>query len=188
MIKINLVPIKEKKKRKEFLIIFFVGIFFLVIALGMFWIYVQRVQVRSGLKSEISQIEEESKGYQEKINEIKDLETKETSLDNFKKTINGISETQRKVIAGIDQLALALPDGVWLTSLSQGKAADSSKFIVDGYSFSQSSLRSYFEAIQKPGGLLRDPTLDVKSFSAPVGNNKQIQQFEITAKVADQGS
>ena len=188
MIKINLVPVKEKKKRKEFLIVFFVGLFFLAIALVMFWIYVQRVQVKSGLKKEISQIDEESKGYQEKITEIKDLETKESSLESFKKTIGGISEAQRKVVAGVDQLASAMPDGVWLTNLSQVKGGDPSKFVVDGYSFSQTSLRSYLDAIQKPGGQMKDPTLDVKNFGAPVGNNKQMLQFEITAKVADPGT
>ena len=187
MIKINLVPVKEKKKRKEFLIVFFVGLFFLVVALGMFWIYIQRVQAKSALKKEISQIDEESKGYQEKINEIKDLETKENSLESFKKTIGGISETQRKVVAAVDQLALAMPDGVWLTSLSQAKGGDANKFIVDGYAYSQSSLRSYLDAIQKPGGQMKDSTLDVKSFQSPVGNNKQMLQFEITAKTADSG-
>jgi len=188
MIKINLVPVKEKKKRKEFLILFFVAVFFMVMALVMFWIYIQRVRVKSNLKNEIAQIDEGSKGYQEKINEIKDLESKEASLAGFKKTIKDISETQRKVIVGIDQLALAMPEGVWLTSLSQGKGADSNKFDLVGYAFSQSSLRSYIEVIQKPGGLMKDATLDVKNISAPVGNNKQIQQFEITAKVVDQGS
>lgn len=188
MIKINLVPVKEKKKRKEFLILFFVAVFFLVIALGMFWIYVQRIRVKSDLKREIGQIEEESKGYQEKINEIKDLENKEAGLEAFKKTIKGISGTQRNVIVGIDQLALALPAGVWLTSLSQGKGADSDKFVLAGYSFSQAGLRSYLETLQKPGGLLKDATLDVKNFSAAVGNNKQIQQFEITARVMELGS
>ena|ERR1039457_190135 len=188
MIKINLVPVKEKKKRKEFLIGFFVVIVFVIIALGMFWIYIQRVQVRSNLKKEISQIEEESKGYADKIKEVNELKMKEESLEGFKKTVKSISETQRKVIVGIDQLALDLSNGVWFTSVTQGRDKDSNKFIVDGYAFSPSNIKSFFDTIQKPGGLLKEPTLDVKNFSAPIGNNKQIQQFEITAKVAEQGS
>ncbi len=188
MIKINLVPVKEKKKRKEFLIGFLVVIVFAIIAMGLFWIYIQRVQVRSNLKSEISQIEEESKGYQDKINEVKDLQNKEASLDTFKKTIKSISETQRKIVVAFDQLALILPEGIWFTGINQGKGADTNKFIVDGYSFSLSALKKYFSDIQKPGGVMKEPTLDLKNVIAPVGLNKQVQQFEITIKVADQSS
>src|SRR5579863_20972 len=188
MIKINLVPVKEKKKRKEFLIGFFVVVVFAVIAMGMFWIYIQRVRVRSDLKKEISQIEEESKGYQDKINEVKDLQNKEASLETFKKTIKGISETQRKIVVAFDQLASSLPDGIWFTKINQGVGADANKFIIDCYSFSPSILKNYFSGLQKPGGLLKEPTLDLKNVTASAGNNKQVQQFEITVKVADQGS
>jgi Tfp pilus assembly protein PilN len=161
---------------------------FAIIAMGMFWTYVRRVQVRSNLRKEIGQIEEESKGYQEKINEVKDLQNKEASLDVFKKTIKSISETQRKIVVAFDQLALSLPSGIWFTKINQGPGADANKFVVDGYSFSPSVLKNYFSEIQKPGGLLKEPTLDLKSVTASVGNNKQIQQFEITVKVLDQGS
>lgn len=188
MIKINLVPVKEKKKRREFIVVFFIALILLLVFLGMFWIYVGRVQVRGDLRSEIKQIEEESKGYQEKINEIKDLERKEASLEAFKKTIKGIAETQRKVTVAIDQLALNLPDGVWFTAVTQGRGADANKFMVQGYAFSQSNLRNYFDSLQKPGGFLRDVTFDIKSISASVGNNRQIHQFEISAKVMELGS
>jgi Tfp pilus assembly protein PilN len=188
MIKINLVPVKEKKKRKEFLIGFLVVVIFSIIAMGMFWIYIQRVQVRSDLKKEISQIEEESKGYAEKITEMKDLQNKEANLDAFKKTIKSISETQRKIVVAFDQLALNLPNGIWFTKINQGSGVDANKFIVAGYSFSPTVLKNYFSEIQRPGGLLKEPTLDLKSVTASVGNNKQIQQFEITVKVTDQGS
>jgi hypothetical protein len=81
-----------------------------------------------------------------------------------------------------------LPTGIWYSGISQGKGADSNKFIVDGYAFSPYILKNYFSEIQKPGGLMKEPTLDLKNATAPVGNNKQVQQFEITIKVADQGS
>ncbi len=185
MIKVNLLPVKEKKKRKEFLIGFFVFFIFAIVILCMFWIYIKRVQVRSNLKKEISQIEEESKGYSEKIAEMKELEKKEADLEGFKKTIKGISELQRKIIVGVDQMALALSDGVWFTNFSQSKGTDSNKFIVTGYAFSTASLRTYFDALRRTGGLLKDATLDVKNIGAPVGTNKQVLQFEISAKVAE---
>lgn len=186
MIKINLIPVKEKKKRKEFMIVSFAIVIFVFIALGLFWIYVQRIKVKSDLNFQIKQIDEESKGYQEKINEVKELENKQASLEALKKTIKGISEVQRKVVVAIDQLAVNLPEGVWLTNIGQGLTQDSNKFTVDGYAFTRSSLQNYYNALQKPGGSFRDSTLDIKNISASVGNNKQIIQFEIITKVADQ--
>jgi len=188
MIKINLVPIKEKKKRKEVLVVFCVVLVLIVAILGMAWIYLGKQQVKRNLLSEIEKIKEESKGYEDKINEIKDLESKEASLEAFKKTIKGIAETQRKVIVAVDQLALGLPDGVWITNLAQGKGADTNKFTVQGYAFTQSNLQNYFDFVQKPGSFLTDATVDLKNISAAVGNNKQIHQFEISVKVPDQGS
>src|SRR5258708_36424055 len=91
MIKINLVPVKEKKKRKEFLIGFFLVVAFANIAMGMFWIYIQRVQVRSDLKKKIRQIEEESKGEQDKNKKMKELQKKEANIEAFKKTIKNNS-------------------------------------------------------------------------------------------------
>jgi len=188
MIKINLLPVKEKKRRKEFMVGFVIVVVLILISLGMSWIYLQRVRMRSNLKNEISQIKEESKTYEDKINEIKELEAKEASLDGFKKTIKNIAEIQRKVIVAVDQLALLMPSGVWLTNLTQGKGADGNKFIVDGYAYSMIDLNNYFNSIQRPGAYLKDATIDLKNASVPYGNNKQIQQFQITAKVMDQGS
>ena len=53
MIKINLVPVKEKKKRKELIIIFWVVAFLVVVALGMTWIYIQRKAVETDLINHI---------------------------------------------------------------------------------------------------------------------------------------
>jgi Tfp pilus assembly protein PilN len=188
MIKINLVPIKEKKKRKEVLIVFCVAVVFLIVALGMAWVYLGKLQTKRNLMTEIEKIKEESKGYEDKINEIKDLESKEASLEAFKKTVKGISEIQRKVIVAVDQMALGLPDGVWVTNLAQGKGLETNKFTIQGYAFTQSNMQNYFNFVQKPGGFLMDAVADLKNISATVGNNKQIHQFEISFKVPDQGS
>jgi Tfp pilus assembly protein PilN len=185
MIKINLVPIKEKKKRKELLAFICIALVFAVLVLAMVWIYGKRLAVKNDLKKQIELVKEESKSYEEKIAEVKDLQNKEASLEAFKKTVKSITETQRKVVVAIDQLALILPDGVWFTGMTQGKGADANKFTVQGYAFTRLNLQDYFNALRKPNKFLKDVTFDIKNVSAAVGNNKQIHQFEISAKVAD---
>jgi len=187
MIKINLVPVKEKKKQKEIFIVICASALFLVMILGMLWFYFKKEQVKSNLKEEIRQVDEESKGYQEKINEIKDLESKEANLEVFKKTIKGISETQRKVIVALDRLAIGVTEGVWLVTINQARD-NPSKFVVDGFAFTQSNLQNYFNSIQKQTNFLKDATLTLQSNNTPKGNNQRIFSFEINVTVQDLGS
>lgn len=188
MIKVNLIPLKEKKKQEEFVIVFFVSIFAAILALVMIWTYLQRVQVKRDLNAQIKQVDEESKAYQDKIAEIKDLQTKETNLEATKKNIKGVQEVQRKVLFVLDQLAANLPEGVWFNTITQGTDKDSNKFTVNGYSLSMPALQSYMTTLQQNKGFLKDTTFDIKSVLVTYGGNKQAIQFEMSIRVADQNS
>jgi Tfp pilus assembly protein PilN len=187
MIKINLVPVKEKKRRKDFFAYFCLGLAVVVVFLIMAYIFAQRLSVANDLNKQIEDVKKESEGYQDKINEVKDLQTKEANVDTFKKTIKGISETQRKILVAIDQVALNLPDGVWLTNISQGQGNDTNKFTIQGYSFAETNLQLYVTNLQRPTGLLKEVTVDEKNSMAASGLNK-IHLFQIIFKILDQGT
>jgi Tfp pilus assembly protein PilN len=165
-----------------------VAAFFVIVAMAMTWVYIQRKAVEKDLVNQITQVKEEAKKYEEKIKEIKELEANEANLAAYKKTVQSITETQRKVITVVDQLGLALPDGIWLTRLAQGRDNDQGKFTVEGFSFSQGNLKNFVTKLQRTGAIFKEVQLNIKSVSSSVGNNRQIHQFEITAKVVDQGS
>jgi Tfp pilus assembly protein PilN len=184
MIKINLVPLKEKKKQQEYVFIL-VGIVVAVILVsGMFWIYIQKIQTKRDLNVQIKKVEDESKGYEEKIAEVNAFEETEKKLEAAKKNIKDVQLVQKKVIFALDQLALNLPTGVWITSIVQG-GKDPNGFVVDGCSFSLNGAREYFNSLAKTEGMSKDATLEVKNVSASVGNNKQIVQFEIITKAVE---
>ncbi len=187
MIKINLIPVKEKKKRKEFFLIFWVVVFFISVVLSLFYVYVKRLAVVNDLNKQIEEVQKESEGYQDKINEMKDLQAKKDSLDAIKKTIQGISEIQRKVLAAVDQAAANLPDGVWLTRLAQSSGNDANKFTLQGYATSMEQMKNYVSSLQQPGGLLKEVTFEEKNYSSSV-NGSMLYQFEISFRVKDQGT
>ena len=186
MIRVNLIPAKEKKKRQELFVVICLILVLILVVLGLAWNYGLRLTMKNNLTKEINRVDEESKGYQGKIAEINDLKNKESSLETIKKTIKGISDAQRIVIMAVDQFALNLPDGVWLTSITQGK--DGNVFTVQGFAFAESNLQSYFNSIKKPGGMLKEAALTINNISATVGHNRQIYQFTISAKVAGANS
>lgn len=187
MIKINLVPVKVKKKRTEFFIISGVIGFFVVVGMVLFYIYVTRLAVVNDLNKQIEEVQKESEAYQDKINEIKDIQAKKDSLTAIKKTIQGISEVQRKVLAAVDQSAANLPDGVWLTKLTQGSGNETNKYTLLGYAASMGQMQSYVSNLQRPGGLLKEVTFDEKAYLAAAGGTI-VYQFEINFRVTDQGT
>lgn len=188
MIRINLIPVKEKKKRQELFIIACVMAGLLLLVLGMAWVYGLRLGVKADLINQNKQVDDESKSYEGKIKEIKDLQAKETSLDGIRKTLKTITDSQRKAISALDLIASKLPDGVWLTGITQGKDKDNNVFTLQGYAFSNSSLEEFFNAFQKPGSAFTDSILNLTSISATTGLNKSIHQFQIVTKLADTSS
>lgn len=188
MIRINLIPVKEKKKRQELFIIACVMVGLFLLALGMAWVYGLRLGVRTDLKNKIQQVEEETKGYEKQKQEVKDFETNEASLEGIRKTLKTITDSQRKSIFALDLIAAKLPDGVWLTGITQGKEKDNNVFTLQGYAFSNSNLEDFFNAFQKPGSVFTESTLNLMSINATAGLNRSIHQFQITTKLADTSS
>lgn len=188
MIKINLVPLKEKKKQQEYIFILVGGLIVVVLAAGMFWFYIQKIQIKRNLNVKIKKVEDESKGYAEKIAEIEAFQQTEAKLDEANKNINDVQLVQKKVIFVLDQIALNLPDGIWINGITEGSGKDPSSFAVDGYSFSLNAVKDYFNTLTKTEGLAKDATLEIKNISALVGHNKQIVQFEIITKAMDTNS
>ena len=197
MIKINLVPLKEKKKQQEYVFVLLGAIVTIFLASGMFWVYIQKIQAKRDLNVQIKRVEDESKGYEERIAEITAFQDTEKRLDAANKNINDVQLVQKKVVFALDQLANNLPDGVWLTSITQNGKKDADSFVVDGCAFTLNAVNEYFDGLVKTQGLSKDATLEIKSVVAgnvqmlgnsTVGKNKEIIQFEIITKAVDVAS
>jgi Tfp pilus assembly protein PilN len=184
MIKINLVPLKEKKRQQEYVFLLIGAVIAIVLASGMFWFYIQKVQTKRDLNVRIKKVEDESKGYEEKIAEVTAFEDTEVKLEAANKNIKDVQTAQKRVLFVLDQAALNLPDGIWLTAFNQSEK-DLTAFVIDGYSFSLGALKEYYDTLSKIQGLSKDATLEIKNMMTSVANNRQIIQFEITTKATD---
>jgi len=186
MIKINLLPVKEKKRRQQILIAVYVCLALLLVVAALGVLLSTRYQKVSGLKMEISKIDEESAGYQEKIREIKDLEVSQARLDGFRKIARGIEADQKKLIGSLDMLASQMPSEVWFYDLTQGRDRDTNNLTLHGYSLSQPMLEMFSRKLGRPSGFLAAPVLTISSANALQGGNR-VYQFEIkTSMVAPQ--
>lgn len=189
MIKINLVPVKEKKKRQEFLVVFCVVSLLVVMLSGMLFFYAKRRAVVNDINKQIAEVDKEAESYKKEEDEIDAFNAQKDSLEAIKKIIAGISEVQRKVLAAIDQAAVNMPDGVWLTKIDEGKDKDANLFTIQGYAVSVAKIENYLASLQRPGGLLKEAVFDEKNIAAPIqANNVKVHQFTISFRVADPGT
>lgn len=188
MIKINLVPPKEKKRQQEYVLILIGAVVVFILAAGMFWFYIEKIEVKRDLNVQIKRVDDESKGYEEKIAEVTAFEDVEAKLDAAKKNIKGIQIEQKKIIFLLDQVGLNLPADVWIKGITQGENKDPDAMIIDGYSFSLADIKNYYESLMKVPGLSKDATLEIKNMAASVGNNSQIIEFQIVTKAMDTDS
>lgn len=190
MIKINLVPVKEKKKRQEFLALFGIALFFVAFVAALLVFYAKRKAVVNDLNNQIAEVQKQIDSHDKESKEVDAFNAQKASLEAVKKTITGITEIQRKILVGMDQAALNMPAGVWLTRIEQGKGNDGNKFTVQGYAVSFDRMQEYISNLQKPGNLLKDATVEVKNPAAslPANPSFHLPQFEVHFTVAEPGT
>jgi Tfp pilus assembly protein PilN len=178
MIKINLLPVKEKKRRQQFLIIVYVALALIAVSLALGWLLSTRYRVRAELNDEIAKIDEESAGYQEKIKEIKELEASQAQLDGYRKIAQIIGNEQKKLLGSLDSIASQLPSEVWINDLNQGRDKEENLLILRGYAFSQSMLEVFSRNLGRPSAFLSTPELNITNASV-IKDGNRIYQFEI---------
>ena len=191
MIKLHLVPATEKKKRKELFLVFYAAGLLALLLLGMFIYWGQKKAELDETEKKLADENAQADRLTKEIGENDQYAVAKNNLDALKKTFGEVSEIQRKVLVAIDQLAVNLPDGIWLTNITQGQGNDMDKFTIQGLAVSIIEMKKYIANLQHPGSLLKEVTFDEKSISAAgAANNSsfKLHQFQISFRVIGAGT
>jgi Tfp pilus assembly protein PilN len=182
MIQINLLPIKEAKRRKQMFLVLYAGAvaLFVLVVLGWFW-WTQFQKV-DDLKRRIQKVEEESKGYESQIKEVKDLQAKEAALETYRSAIVSIYDDQKKILSALDEIGVMSPSDIILESITEGRDKDDMSLVIKGSSMTEASIQSFVERLKRPGGPLKNPSVVSISFRADksLGTN---YLFEIKVEI-----
>ena len=121
MIKINLLPVKKKKKAKPlptFLIVT-VGLALLSIAVVVYmnFFFGSRVKER---EATVARNEETLKQLEKKIKEVDDYEKRNADYKKRKELIEQLEKNTAIPVKILDELSNVLPVGVWLSTLNIG--------------------------------------------------------------------
>jgi Tfp pilus assembly protein PilN len=160
MITINLLPVKETKRRRQMILFFYAGFLLLGVVAIMGWFWWVQYQKVGELKYQIAKVEEESKGYEEKIKEVKDLQAKEASLEVFRDVIKSVYDQQKLILAALDQLALDLGENMRLIAIDRKSGADSKSLTIKGSAMTQADIQQYVNRLRRPGGAVSNPKVE----------------------------
>ena len=178
MIRINLLPVKRKKKAKP-LPTFVVSITLITVvtvcALAYLFYY-----YNSNLKSAKEHFDSNKQKIDELKNRIKEVENFEklnNTIEERTKIIEQLRKNQNVPVMILDELSRDLPKGVWLRTLAVSGGNGS----IEGYGFTNSDVVAYVENL-KGSKLLTDIYLQE---SREVEMEKiPLYQFKLTFRVA----
>jgi len=180
MIRVNLLPIKRKKKAKPLptLVIATTLITVLVIcALAyLFYYYNSTLQ---GTKNRFESNKERIAALKEKIKEVDNFEKLNKTIEDKTKIIEQLRKNQSIPVMMLDEISRNLPKGVWLSSMTV--TGSGSNVDIEGYAFTNADVVAYVDNL-KSSKLLTDIYLQ-ESKQAEI-EKIPLYQFKMTFKVA----
>ncbi|MEE9344301.1 MAG: PilN domain-containing protein [Methylococcales bacterium] len=178
MAKINLLPWREelkKQKQKEF--ITSIGLGMLFAASAMFYVHIHingQIEKQRGRNQFIT---EEIANLDTKIKEIAKLDTKKANMVARMEVIQTLQISRPQVVHLFEEIALTIPEGVYLENLKQS----SNSLSVGGVAQANSRVSEYMrnvdasEWLQSPD--LKVITANKKAFKK--GDSQRVQDFKL---------
>lgn len=178
MAKINLLPWREelkKQKQKEF--ITSIGLGMLLAASAMFYVHIHisgQIEEQQGRNQFIV---DEIANLNSQIEEIAELDTKKANMVARMEVIQTLQVSRPQVVHLFEEIALTIPEGVYLEKLKQ----TSSSLLVGGVAQANSRVSEYMrnvdasEWLQSPD--LKVITANKKAFKK--GDSQRVQDFKL---------
>ncbi|MBL8488269.1 MAG: PilN domain-containing protein [Rhodocyclaceae bacterium] len=180
MIRINLLPHREEKRKARRQQFYALGGLIVVLA-GLIWFlgytvingYIAAQEETNGfLKKEIAVLDKE-------IDEIKRLKEQTDSLLSRKRIIESLQANRTETVHLFNELARQTPEGVFLKTLKQQGA----KVSVNGYAQSNARVSTLMRDLEA-SPLLERP--DLQEIKAATVNNRRMSEFALTVQITRQ--
>ncbi len=178
MIKVNLLPVKRKRKKAEPLPPFIITMVITAIITGIVMAYlVFSFNSRlSAKKTEVANNEKKIAELKEKIKAVENFEQLNKAIQQRSDVIEQLRKNQGVPVRLLDGISSLLPQGVWLNTLS----VSGDNINIEGYGFTNSDVVSYVDNI-KNSKIFTEVYLQ-ESKSATV-ENVALYIFKLTFKV-----
>jgi len=133
MIRINLLPFREARRRAELRDQLGLVALAMVMAFGLcVALQVWSAARISGVRNEVTRIEKKIAEYEPEMNQLRGFEAKRNEVERKLGVIRGLERSRTGPVRALDELATNTPDRLWLTRLTaRGSTMDLSGFSLD---------------------------------------------------------
>jgi type IV pilus assembly protein PilN len=177
MIRINLLPVKKKKKHKNAVIQMVAMGVVVLVTLGANWIWVMYYESQvEAQQTKISENTAEIERLKKIIGEVNELEKQKGLLRDQLAVIDKLERGKRGPVHVLDELSTHIPKRVWVTQfVERGGRLD-----LSGVGLDNSDISEFLRALQKSKYFTN---VQLGFTLSTVKNGVSIYQFQITCQV-----
>jgi type IV pilus assembly protein PilN len=182
MIKINLLPREERKRRapvRGAVILAWFGVVLVLLGMGYGWYWMNGVL--GNLRAQIQETQTQLKRFEELAKQVDRFREDKKRLEEKINIIDKLVAAQRGPVHLLDEVSKALPNEVWLTALTQtGKRVD-----LSGIAFSNFAVANLMTNLAKADTLISNVDLVVSEKT--LVQQVPVERFTITLGVKEKG-
>jgi type IV pilus assembly protein PilN len=146
MIRINLLPAREARRRVELRHQLQAAIVVvLVVVGGSVWAYTIQNSELAARQQDLVGVEEEIKRLEEIIKEVQKFETKKAQMEKKVGAIEDLKLNQSRPARWLEELSHSLPDQMWLSSVKDTGGA----LLISGKSFDNVVIAAFMENLER---------------------------------------
>jgi type IV pilus assembly protein PilN len=178
MIRINLLPAREARRRVELrhqLQVAIVAV--LVVGGGAVWAYTTQNSELALRQQELATVEEEIKRLEEIIKEVQKFETKKALMEKKVGAIEDLKLKQSRPARWLEEISRGLPDQMWIISVKDAGGA----LQVSGKSFDNVAIAAFMENLERSPSFGSVELVESKS---ELLQGRQVVAFTIVARIA----
>jgi type IV pilus assembly protein PilN len=193
MIRINLLAAdREKQPRKAASLAFDIGqkvtlvcsLILVATALGVGWWWWMLDRESARLTSDIAAAERETARLKTILTQVAQFESQKQQLQQRVSLIEELRKGQAGPVHLVDQLSRAMPEMLWLTSLSQ----DGGEITVDGRCTTLTALSDFVSNLERSGYFRRPVEILDSQVEQVTGSSAELIKFQLKATFALPGT
>ena len=178
MIRINLLPAREARRRIELRHQFQAAIVAVVVVVGGgVWTYTTQNSELAARQQELAGVEEEIKRLETIIKEVQKFETKKTQMEKKVGAIEDLKLTQSRPARLLEEISHSLPDQMWLSAIKDTGGA----LQVSGKSFDNVGIAAFMENLERSPSFGAVELIESKS---ELMQGRQVVAFTVVARIA----
>ena len=180
MIRINLLPHREEKRKRreqQFLVLGGLTLVLGAVVAGAVWLYLdaqvqQQKQNVAYMKSEIAKLDKQ-------IEEIRKIREETASLLAKKRVVESLQANRSEPVQLLDQLLRQLPEGVYLRSIKQ----TGTKVNITGYAQSNARVSTLMRNLGASPYLENPELIEIKAVPAPDKSGNRVNEFNMNISI-----